>query len=416
MDRTPERRAWLILLVSLLICCALGVGVPGAALTYINSATTDAIAYVQLQKGILTTFSPFQSESDARAVGLSSRRFYEGHTVTAGSKTVGALTFSASENGQTSTKIQLYSFAKLRLERARVPRFVTDAARDDIQLEMLAGRIQVLAQPLSAHNFKIVIRNEHGDVSIEQPGVYSLEMNANELIVEVIEGAATINLQNAREPLTLQPGQRTSASKKFGARGALPKLRDLIRNSHFGSTLTRDWGFAAQANNNSPKGIVIRSEENGKGFVVFERVGEKLDWGRTVLTQTINEDVSGRPSLRLRLSFSILVQELDVCGGEGTECPLFARIDYQNKDGSPDYWLQGFYAKGDPVATDLPVVVRSNDKGDHVFKPIGSSEIFESENLLIQLPNLKVVKSISIYAEGHALRTRVDSVALLLQE
>jgi hypothetical protein len=274
----------------------------------------------------------------------------------------------------------------------------------------------VLAQPLSAQNFKIVIRNEHGDVSIEQPGVYSLEMNANELIVEVIEGAATINLQNAREPLTLQPGQRTSASKKFGARGALPKLRDLIRNSHFGSTLTRDWGFAAQANNNSPKGIVIRSEENGKGFVVFERFGEKLDWGRTVLTQTINEDVSGRPSLRLRLSFSILVQELDVCGGEGTECPLFARIDYQNKDGSPDYWLQGFYAKGDPVATDLPVVVRSNDKGDHVFKPIGSSEIFESENLLIQLPNLKVVKSISIYAEGHALRTRVDSVALLLQE
>jgi uncharacterized protein YaiE (UPF0345 family) len=326
------------------------------------------------------------------------------------------LTFKANENDEASTKIQLYSFAKLRLERARVPRYVTDAARDDIQLEMLAGRIQVMAQSLGAHNFKIVIRNEHGAVSIEQPGVYSLEINANELVLEVIEGAATINMQNAREPLTLQPGQRASASKKSGARGALPKPRDLIRNNHFGSTLTRDWGFAAQSNNNSSKGVVIRSEDNGKGFVVFERVGEKLDWGRTVLTQTINEDVSGRPSLRLRLAFSILVQELDVCGGEGTECPLFARIDYQNKDGSSDYWLQGFYAKGDPVAADLPVVVRSNDKGDHVFKPIGSSEFFESENLLIQLPNLKVVKSISIYAEGHALRTRVDSVALLLQE
>ena len=93
---------------------------------------------------------------------------------------------------------------------------------------------------------------------------------------------------------------------------------------------------------------------------------------------------------------------------------MLVRIDFQTSDGRDDYWLQGFYARGNP-ASNLPDYVRSNFKGNHIAKPLNTREVFESENLLQQLGNLQTITSISLYAEGHGLRTRVRSVELLLR-
>ena len=51
------------------------------------------------------------------------------------------------------------------------------------------------------------------------------------------------------------------------------------------------------------------------------------------IKQIIDENVSGRSSLQLRINFTILYQELKVCGGQGSDCPLMVKINYQNKQG-----------------------------------------------------------------------------------
>ncbi|MCX7938427.1 MAG: hypothetical protein N2545_03190, partial [Thermoflexales bacterium] len=128
-------------------------------------------------------------------------------------------------------------------------------------------------------------------------------------------------------------------------------------------------------------------------------------------------NVVDRRSLQLRIDFRILYQEIPVCGGEGSECPLMVRIDYRTKDGRDAFWIQGFYASGTPSGTSLPDYIRSNPQNKHIARRLNAPEPpFESGNLLALIPDMQIVKSISIYAEGHAVRTQVNTVELLLQD
>jgi hypothetical protein len=413
MKRSPERVAWMVLFASLFACCALAVGVPATAYTFVNSATIDANVIVKLQAGILKAYNQFETENDARVVSLDGRPLSEGSTVIVGPESVGLLTFGSDLANPFHT-FQLYSNARLRIDRARLPRFTGAGLDDEFTLSMSDGRVQISAQP-QGRPFTLRIIGNHAITTINTPGSYSIEETPTETRVNVAEGQALVSTPGGNQAFTFYGGQRTAVSED-GIAGVLPAYRNLIRNGEFEPPLERDWQVQTLIDPNSAvTGTATIVGMSPNTSLLMRRTGPSLGWGRTAVTQEINEDVRDRRSVQLRVNFAILEQEIPVCGGEGSECPFMVRIDYRNENGGDAYWQQGFYAVGTPSAQ-LPDYVRSNNQGKHVARRLGVSETFEWENLIELLPDMQSIKSITMYAEGHSVQTQVNSVELLLQD
>lgn len=416
MKRSPERVAWTVLFAALFACCALAVGVPTAGLAFYNTATVDAAMDVKLQAGILKAYAQFETENDARVVSLDGRPLSEGSTVVVGPESIGLLTIGAGGGVSPTLTLQLYSDANLRIERARLPRFSGGGSGEEFVLRLSDGRVQVLAQPSEGQRFSVRVLSNDANTLITAPGVYSLEQAEGETRVAVTHGQATVSTLDGTQSLNLYPEQRTSLSRASGITGVLPQYRNLIRNGEFDAPLEPDWSVETRVDAGGTVSGTARIVQAGaESALLLERLGAGLGWGRTGVTQTVNEDVRDRRSVQLRVDFQILQQEIPACGGEGSECPFMVRIDYRDKSGGDRSWIQGFYALGTP-SNALPDYIRSNPQGKHISRRLGVPETFESENLLEVLPDMQTIKSIALYAEGHAVQTQVNSVELLQQD
>jgi hypothetical protein len=416
MKRTPERVAWTILFAALFACCALTVGVPSVGLAFYNTSTVDAAVDVKLQSGILNASSAY--ETDATVVSLEGRPLSEGSTVFLGPESVGLMTLGERNAANPLLTLQLYSNANVRVDRARLPRFRSSALGDDFAIRLNSGRIQVLAQPDDGRRFNVRIATDNAITQIDTPGTYSIEQIDGETRINVADGQAVISAVNRTDFLNLFAGQRTLVSPAAGIAGILPPARNLIRNGEFQAPLEeRDWKIDTRVNaGSSVSGTATIIGDAPNTALLLARTGDNLGWGRTGVTQIINEDVRDRRSLQLRLNFQILEQQIEVCGSAGSECPFMVRIDYRDKNSGDASWTQGFYARGTPTEDGLPDYIRANNQGKHVARRLGVPETFETQNLIELLPEMQTVKSITLYAEGHAVRTQVNSVELLLQD
>jgi hypothetical protein len=416
MRRSPERIAWIVLFAALFACCALAVGVPSAGLAFYNSATVDAAMDVKLQAGILKAYSQFETENDARVVSLEGRPLAEGSSVVVGPESVGLLTIGASEAPSPTLTLQLYSKADVRIDRARLPRFPSSAIGDEFNLQLRDGRIQLVVDAPQDRRFNVRIVSDDATTQISTPGVYSLEQAEDGTRVAVTRGQAVVSTLDGTQSLNLYTDQRTVLSQDNGIAGVLPQYRNLIRNGDFRAPLEPDWLVETRVDAGGTLSGTARAITTGaESALLLERLGTSLGWGRTGVTQTINEDVRDRRSVQLRVDFQIMQQEIPVCGGEGSECPFMVRVDYRDKSGGDRSWIQGFYANGTPSNT-LPDYIRSNPQSKHISRRLGVPETFESANLLDVLPDMQTIKSIALYAEGHAVQTQVNSVELLQQD
>ena len=145
----------------------------------------------------------------------------------------------------------------------------------------------------------------------------------------------------------------------------------------------------------------------------LNRVGENLGWGHTGVVQDISAVVSDTRDLRVRIAFQILEQQIEVCGSQGSECPLMIDMRYRRKDGSSSQWLQGFYARGQALGGVLPDYMIANRQGRHIFKLAGMPQLFVSENLIQIIPGIERVETLEVYTEGHSVHIQVLRVELL---
>jgi hypothetical protein len=416
---SPQRLAWLIMLASILTCCALAVGVPAAGMSFINSSTYVAPIDVKLQAGRTFTFSPPATEADARVVDQSGRTLEEGSTIVVDSSLPSQAFLSISEaDGITDTlmTMQLYSGARVRIERARVPRFDIATAPIEIDITLLDGRVQIQnTQPADKRPLQLTVTSDQM-TAVLPLGEYSFEVTTDETSVFVRKGIAQITSANKTETFNIDANQRTVVHKgEKIVPGAPP--RDLIRDGHFQQPIGQDWVPSSEVY--VPGDVTGTVELVGSGentALLLDRPGLGLNWGRTGVKQIINANVSGRSSLQLQLNFTILFQELKVCGSQGSECPLMVRINYTTKDGSIEEWTQGFYADGTPQMPDLPdfIVQAAEPHTKHIAVRLGSAEPYESPNLMDTLQDVQNINWIQLYAEGHGLETQINSVQLLV--
>lgn len=420
VKHSPERMAWSVLLASLCLCCALAVGVPAAATSYVNRASYPASILVKLQAGRTNVFSPPITEADARVVGQEGRIIDEGATVIVGSDIPSQALLTIRENESVSSTLismQLYSGARVRVERARIPRYSISNAPADVLISILAGRVQIQNENRSPRALKLIAHSDEITATLDY-GAYSFEVSPNDTSLFVRSGTASITSAARTETFNIEANQRTIVRKGEGiVSGLFAPPRDLIRNGHFQTRLERDWETTADLYvTNDVTGTARILGTGANTALLLSRPGVGLNWGRTGIKQMINENVSGRSSLQLRLNFTILYQELKVCGGQGSECPLMVRINYRNRDGGTTDWTQGFYADGTPRMPDLPdfIVQSAEPRTKHIATRLGVDEPYESPNLMTTIKDIEYVNYIQLYAEGHGLQTQINSVELLV--
>lgn len=421
MRSNPERLAWSVLVLSFVLCCSLAVGVPTAATSFVNSATLPAQINVKLQSGRTIAFGPRETETNARVVGIDGRNIEEGSTiiVDADLPSQAVVVIGVEATGEPLATVQMYSGAKLRVARAEVPRFSLSTGADRVELQLLAGRVSVSAPQPAQRNTRVEIRTDLATIAIRR-GLFTVEHLPAETRVAVREGAASVTSLPAAgstqvSTLELESGQRSGVRAGSGLLGVLPPGLDLVANGRFGDPIEPNWKSYAESIT-QPKGDARSINIGGETALLIDRAGQGLNWGRTGVTQDLNVDASGRSVLQLRLVFSIVYQELAVCGGQGSECPLMVTVGYRDASNADREWTQGFYADGTP-SNDLPDEVRSAPlpRTKHVKKGLGTRESFEVD-LFGLLPDLKTVRYLRLNAEGHGLRSIVYSAELVLQD
>lgn len=416
MRNNPERLAWTVLLAAFATFVALAIGIPTAASSVLNQSTLSAAAYVRLQAGRIQTYSPPATERDARVVSLDGRELDEGSTVIVDpdASSQGLITISPIGAREPLVSAQAYSGARIQIWRATTPRFTVSSARDDVTLIMTAGRAQFTVRPRDTRGAIVTILTPYGYFNLGE-GVFTVEVAGGEARVLSREGSLVAHSTRAGlAPLTLSAGERTALNDQSAALAKAAPERNLVRNNLFIADYT-PWETEIRSASGTD-GRVRLALAGGESSIVLDRLGNDLNWGRTGVFQIVGENVSGRASLRLRIEFKILSQEIKVCGNLGSECPLMVNITFIDKAGTQREWFQGFYADGTPTP-DLPDVVRDNPTTRHVAKTLSARESFESENLLIgELRDAQLIQRIRVYAEGHAVQTQIFDVDLLVAD
>jgi hypothetical protein len=418
MSRSPERRAWAVLLVSLFACCALAVGVPTGAIAFINTASNTPRAHIQLQAGIVSTFDAGEVESvDARVVDLNGRVVGEGSTIVVGGDldSVAALSLDPPVDGARVT-MQLYSGTRLRIQRLSVPRYSISSASDEYVMSVERGRIEVQAQYPAGRKLRLRLNTPQAQLSIGTSGAFGLEIGADATHVLVYEGEiAAIPITNTQIMRPVRAGEH--ALVRAGVVEPLLAARNVIRNSGFDQALQPgNWVVSATASVGAPLGQVGILVDGSTSRLDLNRTGAGIGPGRTSVTQPLDQSAVSRQSVRVRVTFEILEQEIQVCGSTGSECPMMIEIAYARKDGSAASWRQGFYAVGVPAGGSLPDYVVREKQSKHIYKNLQIPAHFTSDNLLSIAPEMALIKSITIFAEGHSVHVQVRRVELWVQD
>lgn len=416
MRHNPDRLAWTVLVASFAIFVALIVGIPLGVSAVINQSTVPASAFVRLQAGRIQTYAPPSTERDARVVSLDGRDIEEGSAIIVDpdASSQGLFTVTPAGARDPVLSAQVYSGARVQIWRARSPRFSISAASDEITLIMSAGRAQFTSRPRDGRAAIVTVLTPYGYFTLGT-GAFTIEVAGGEARAHAREGSLVAVSNRAKlAALTLSPGDRTALKDDQSALSKAPPERNLIRNNEFVGDYT-PWETEIRTASGA-EGLALLNLTAGESSLVLDRRGNELNWGRTGVFQIINENVAGRQSLRLRVDFRIMAQQIKVCGNLGSECPLMVNITFVDKAGTQREWFQGFYADGTPTP-DLPDVVRDNPTNKHVAKTLGARESFESENLLAGgLRDAQLIQRVRVYAEGHAVQTQIFDIDLLIQD
>lgn len=416
MRNNPERLAWSVLIGSFAVFVALVVGVPATLSAVLNQSTVAAGAYVRLQAGRIQTYAPPSTERDARVVSLDGRDIDEGSVIIVDPDASSQGLFTITPPGERTPVLsaQIYGGSRIQVWRVRSPRFALSSAPDESILVMSAGRARFTVVPRDGRPARVQILTPYGRFTLN-PGAHTIEVASGEARAITREGSLIAEASApGASPLTLRPGERTALRDGTLQALKLTPERNLIRNNTFVGDFT-PWETEIRSAAGRD-GRVLLDVASGVSSIVLDRVGNDLNWGRTGVFQIVNENVADRQSLRLRVDFRIVQQEIKVCGNLGSECALMVNITYIDRSGTQREWLQGFYADGTP-ADDLPDVIRENPTNKHVAKALGDRESFESENLLQGgMRDAQLIQRIRVYAEGHAVRTQVYAIDLLVQD
>ncbi len=413
-----QQLAWLILFVSFFLCMLLVVATPLAINAFIQNATLDLNATVQANLGTVGINDDNGVRSAALA-GEPPQGIGPGSSVLTDTTANAILLITDPNTGEIVARLKIDSNTSMQLGRATTPRFEWSDESADVALDIENGRALVTLLEDEEHSAEIFASTPQGEVLISQPGQYSIDVNNQQTQVVVQEGAASAVAQD--DTLILSERERGVIPTGQSPEGPFEPSRNLITNGDFSGGFDSWAQYAWKVElSDQPKGKTDVTTIDGEPVLRFARGG--FGHADARVRQSLDVNVADYDAIQLLVTLRIQNQSLDVCGIQGSECPLFVRIDYVDENGVDQVWQHGFYAVGTADDNNAPgaciscAVIQSN----HDRTPL-TQEYYYSVNINEELARQgalppSFIKSISLIGSGHSFIADVLDVALIVEE
>ncbi len=416
LDR--QRLAWALLLGSFFVCLALTVTIPIAANTYIQKATESLNVTVQANKGTVG-IDHMTDVSRAVRAGEPGQQILPGNSIRTDAVASALISISPPDEERLLARLQLYGNTVLTVNQAQTPRFQASDAAQTIELELEGGRLHLSLPEVGERPLQTIVVTPQGQIAINEPGQYSFIVDNEETQVAVQDGRA--HVAAAGQSIDLTTDQRSVIPTEGTPSAPLPTERNLIQNGDFSA----GWNQWRQhvwdvERSDQPAGHIDVETINGEPTLYIRREG--VGHADVRVLQIINQDVTDFASLELQLTFRIVGQTLGVCGIQGSECPLFLRIDYDDQTGVNRIWQHGFYSVGEVIEGETPDTCISCALVQSAHDPVtmGQVQFYEvdlSDELARQgVPPISFIKSLELVASGHSFEVEVVEVAVMAEE
>jgi hypothetical protein len=406
MRRNPERLAWTVVLISLVICIGLTVSVPLTVGSFVNNSSETAAITLEVQQGTALVNRP--DSSDPIGVTTALNNLIEGTTIRADPNTQGALTIRSPHDNTILETVQIYGNTDLTILRARLPRFQMSTRPHQIDLRTDVGRVRVNVAASGDRPIEAALTTPQAHTTLQE-GSYSFEVSNDETQVTVRDGLAQVSAQGATQDVN--PQQRTVVKLNSPPSGVLSPERNLVSNGNFRMPLAGTWDIYNDLQNESESpGTVTIQTVGGQPSAVFDRQGAYH--AETGIRQAINKDVRDFTALRLHFIVRVFDQDVPVCGQAGSECPLMMRLDYKDQDGTDRSFLQGFYTRPDPSGANPIYNTTSGTRNEHRRVASNVDYTYDFDNLMDVLKPTQIT-AITFYASGHSYHSSVTEVELL---
>jgi hypothetical protein len=414
-----HRLAWLILAGSFFSCILLSITLPLAVNAFLQGSKQSLDITVQANQGTVG----IEEQNGSRRVALVGEPAQSVSPLTSvrTDTTASALLNVATPDQQEPLMVmQVAGNSAVQLDEATAPRFGLSRQPHQISLDLQEGRVRLDIPPFGQRPLELLVTTpQDGSINVNEPGRYTFEVNDDTTQVTVQNtGAASVEAQG--EILMLGPGQRAEISADLPPQGPFNPARDLIRNGDFSEALD-NWALFSWRVElpDQPEGETSIQSNDGDPMLHYAREG--VGHADVRVTQSVNQDVSGFDSLRLSATLRVVDQSLDVCGVQGSECPLMIIVNYIDDNGVNQVWQHGFYANGtvDDNLTPGGCISCAVIQRPHDRVPLGQLYFYEVD--LIQelasqgaLPP-RFIESVTLVGSGHSFVTDVSDVSLIVE-
>lgn len=342
-----ERLAWAFVLAGFVVFLAIIIAIPLLINAYIQRATESLTLSFEAQQGTVT-LNDDQGVQRAILPGDAPITFGAQANIRTGFPANGFVSILDPNSAALLARVQMFANATLSVQRAASPRFAPSDGVYELGLNLRNGRLQIKVLPDAPRPFLLTLTTPHGQLHIAEAGEYTIDVTAEETKVMVQAGQAEVTAVG--ETITLLSDQRAELYAAQAPIGPLIPQENLIANGNFRQPLlSPEAGWQKTPWNierlDQPKGEIRQMQTIGQSSLRIARDG--LGHADVHFEQPLDVPVAeDAASIWLQFKFRILSQSLEVCGFQGSECPLFVQLAYQDEDGNHHTWQQGFYILG----------------------------------------------------------------------
>jgi hypothetical protein len=425
-DKTsPERLAWIVLLLSFTAFCATCLIVTVGAYYFVFQSNVPLEAVLSVGRGTvgITTSSTRDYAQTARPLTFGTML----QTDDLSQATISFLDPQAQNRVVAVVTLRRASTAVLA--DTNRPRFDWNTNGYTATLRDFSGLADVDIPPAPQQNRQMwltLLTTDGTAIYLNGTGRYTVNAEVGRVEVVNRQGAATLIVQG-RSGHDIPSGQVGEWNSTANAVTIHPAYVDLLQNADFqqadpnsATPLPSVWMCTAGADDPAePLGMFELTTLDGRN--TLQMVKDALSPGENRCVQSFQPadsglDVRAYTYLALRATLRINSQSLSACGFRASECPLMLRIDYVDVNGVPRRWFQGFYARND--ASDTPLRCDSCT-AEHNRINMGAWFSYDTQNLYTLFPPEQrpaAILNIQFYASGHQYDVNVSEVALLASQ
>lgn len=359
--RHPQTVAWLVVLSGFAVFCTICASISLGAYWFFFKSQVNLTVHLTVSRGGVDIVPPGQTQSTTYREQAD---LVPSFKATTDNNSQAYLTFDDNSAGQTHTvaTVFLLSNSTVALTQSTRPRFEWSRNTYAVSLDNVGGQFEVNlpSNPQMGHSVELHIRSKTGEVYLNQPGDYQVDMF--DAMVDVYVEAGEAQLRTLSGQVTAVSVGKHGRLIADAPAALIEPLPYQTLNPDFGQSRTEPlnrvlngWACANDSLPTAPWGVYQRINDGQRLVLELMRqstTGADLGHAETRCLFSFapsgqfetSLDITGYRSLSIRAHFKIKDQNVATCGVLGTECPVMLMLTYLGRDESVQVERFGFYA------------------------------------------------------------------------